>query len=122
MAFFSSFKDANGNSIFNAQDVVGFMSMHSVGGQNQWVGNILLTQANPFCGSSTLTAGNWFDLTPDQFDSNYFSQVVQVAGNITNASLPQCPTSTPLPSSFCSANANVDYCTSDTTNQTTQLN
>jgi len=121
MAFFSSFKDANGNPIFNAQDVVGFMSMHSVGGQNQWIGNILLTQTNPFCGSSTLTAGNWFDLTPDQFDSNYFSQVVQVAGNLANASLPQCP-NPPLPRSFCSANANVDYCTSDTTKQTTQLN
>jgi len=37
--FFLSFKDASGNSIFDLADVVGFMSMHSLGGVNGCSGN-----------------------------------------------------------------------------------
>jgi len=47
MQFFNQWKDSNSNPIFNSSDIIGFMSMHSVGGVNNWVNNDLLTTASP---------------------------------------------------------------------------
>jgi len=57
MQFFNQWKDSNSNPIFNSSDIIGFMSMHSVGGVNNWVNNDLLTTASPYCGTATLTSG-----------------------------------------------------------------
>lgn len=55
--FFEQWLDSDSNPIFNSSDIIGLMSMHSVGGVNLWVNNGLLTSAAPYCGTATITAG-----------------------------------------------------------------
>jgi len=63
MKFFQSFKDAKGNPIFNESDVVGFFSMHSVGGVNNCTGNGQVNDP-PWCSNTSRNTGAFFDATP----------------------------------------------------------
>jgi len=57
MQFFEQWLDSNSNPIFNTSDIIGLMSMHSVGGLNNWSNNNLFTTMSPYCGTSTIVAG-----------------------------------------------------------------
>jgi len=115
MTFFSSFKDANNNAVFNNSDVVGLMSMHSVGGVNKCSGNGNVN-APPWCSTATRDFGAYFDSTPDKLDSQYFSSVKSVAAGLAANSVPACS------KNFCTTSPNAQWCkwdlTSAASNQT----